>query len=111
MAGLSACHRMIGTRLRWGCNQGFPVGGVEYTRGEACCRFCAGDYRVLPSCIEDLAGSPDPPPPAQQAATMRLMDHILRVTLLQVGLLFRARAAQLAAHGVAAYLGFYPLFM
>ena len=44
----------------------------------------AGTYRVLPSCIEDLAGPPEPPPPAQQAATMRLMDHILRVTLLQV---------------------------
>ena len=44
----------------------------------------AGTYRVLPSCIEELAGPPEPPLPAQQAATMRLMDHILRVTLLQV---------------------------
>ena len=39
---------------------------------------------MLPSCIEDLAGPPEAPPPAQQAATRRLMDHILRVTLLQV---------------------------
>ena len=46
--------------------------------------LCAGTYGVLPSCIEDLAGPPEPPPPAQQAATLRLMDHILRVTLLQV---------------------------
>lgn len=39
---------------------------------------------MLPSCIEDLAGPPEAPPPAKQAATLRLMDHILRVTLLQV---------------------------
>ena len=39
---------------------------------------------MLPFCIEDLSGPPEAPLPAQQAATRRLMDHILRVTLLQV---------------------------
>ncbi len=45
---------------------------------------------MLPSCIKDLAGPPEPPPPAQQAATLRLMDHILHATLLQVMVLFVA---------------------
>ena len=39
---------------------------------------------MLPSCIADMAGPPEAPLPAQQAATRRLMDHILRVTVLQV---------------------------
>lgn len=52
---------------------------------------------MLPSCIEDLAGPPEPSPPAQQAATLRLMDHILHVTLLQVMLLPCGRASRMTS--------------
>ena len=43
----------------------------------------AGSYNLLPSCIEELR-PPEVPPPAQRRAALRLMDQILRTTLLQV---------------------------
>ncbi|KAK9903582.1 hypothetical protein WJX75_009266 [Coccomyxa subellipsoidea] len=41
-----------------------------------------GDYALLPSCIEELR-PPPAPPPAVRRARLRLMDQILRSTLLQ----------------------------
>ena len=43
-----------------------------------------GGYRSLPAAIEQLRPAP-PPPSAERAAALRLMDQMLRARLLQVG--------------------------
>ena len=47
------------------------------------CAACSGTYALLPASIEELR-PPPPPPPAERRAALRLMDQILRTTLLQV---------------------------
>ena len=42
-----------------------------------------GGYRSLPAAIEQLRPAP-PPPAAERAAALRLMDQMLRARLLQV---------------------------
>ena len=46
--------------------------------------MAAGGYNLLPACIEELRPPPPPPRPAQRRAALRLMDQMLRSTLLQV---------------------------
>lgn len=47
----------------------------------------AGAYNLLPSAIEDLQGARVPPAGAKRQAAVQLLNHWLRVQLLQVCLM------------------------
>ena len=46
----------------------------------------AGAYSLLPAVIEELQGPQLPPAGAKRLAAIQLLNHWLRVQLLQVGL-------------------------
>ncbi|CAL8465259.1 g4794 [Coccomyxa elongata] len=63
-----------------------------------------GDYALLPSCIEELC-PPPAPPPAVRRSRLRLMDQILRSTLLQEKLPAGVKVASIGGGVVELHCG------